>query len=168
DKYLKHTGWLLIARTLSLFIKMLITAVALPNYLGAASFGVMSYPLVLVTFFVAISALGMDSFVTRQLLQHPSEAPKILGTSFRLRLIAGLAVLPLIWGTYLLIEAFASETPAAPLSHVLIVATSCIFQAVNIIDNYFQSRTEGKFIMYVQVGANLISAALKLLLILFE
>src|SRR5690554_3918347 len=103
-KYLSNTGWLIVARMGSLFLKMLITAIALPNYLGAAQNGVLSYPIVLVGFFVAVAALGMDSFVTRQLLHQPGRGNMILGTAFRLRLIAGFAVLPLIYATYLLIE----------------------------------------------------------------
>lgn len=164
-KYFWNTGWLLTARVGSLFLKMLITAVALPNYLGAAQYGMLNYPLVLVAFFVAIAALGMDSFVTRQLLLEPTRQPQILGTAFRLRLLAGAAVLPLIYLTYLLIEHFADQAPAAPLQYVGIVSLICVFQSVHIIDNYFQARTEGKFIMYVQIGANLLSAAIKLVLI---
>src|SRR5690606_18590288 len=71
----------------------------------------------------------------------------------------------LIYATYKLIERFATEAPAAPLEYVGIVSLICVFQSINIIDNYFQSRTEGKYIMYVQVGANLVSAGVKLLLI---
>src|SRR5690554_3615326 len=168
QKYFYHTGWLLSARVGSLFLKMLITAIALPNYLGAGQNGILNYPLVLTTFFVAISALGMDSFVTRQLLHLPTRQHVILGTAFGLRLIAGIAVLPLIYITYLLIEQFAAQSPAAPLSYVGIVSLICIFQSVNIIDNYFQARTEGKYIMFVQIGGNLLSACIKLVLILLH
>lgn len=168
QKYFWNTGWLLSARMGSLFLKMLITAVALPNYLGAEQNGILNYPLVLVTFFIAIAALGMDSFVTRQLLQQPDKENTILGTAFRLRWLAGIAVLPLIYLTYFLIDTFAAQSPAAPLEYIAIVALICIFQSVNIIDNYFQSRAEGKFIMIVQIGGNLLSAVIKLLLILWQ
>lgn len=165
-KYLHNTGWLLLARMGSLFLKMLVTAIALPNYLGASQFGVLNYPLVLVTFFTVAAALGMDSFITRQLLLEPQRQNTILGTAFRLRLVAGLASLPLIYLTYTLIERFATQAPAAPLSYVGIVALIGIFQSVQIIDNYFQSKTQGKYIMYVQIGANLLSTLIKLGLIL--
>lgn len=168
QKYFRNTGWLIMARMGSLFLKMTITAVALPNYLGAEQNGILNYPLVLVTFFVAVAALGMDSFVTRQLLQQPDRQPIILGTAFRLRLAAGFAVLPLIYLTYKLIEAYATQAPAAPFEYVGIVSLICVFQSVNIIDNYFQARTEGKYIMYVQIGGNLLSATLKLALILLQ
>lgn len=166
DKYLKNTGWLLMARVGSLLIKMLVTAVAIPNYLGDAQTGILNYPLVLVSFFVAASSLGTDSLVTRELLVHPQQHRTILGSAFRLRLFAGFAAIPLIYLAYLFIGYYAPEPPAAPLSYVAIVSFVCVAQSVNIIDCYFQSIAKGKSIMYVQVGANLLSALLKFTLIL--
>lgn len=166
DKYLKNTGWLLMARVGSLLIKMLITTIAIPNYLGDAQNGILNYPLALISFFMAASTLGTDSLVTRQLLVHPQQHRTILGAAFRLRLLAGLTAIPLIYLTYLLISHFAPEPPAAPLGYVAIVSFVCIAQSFNIIDCYFQSIAKGRYIMYVQVGANLLSALVKLILIL--
>lgn len=167
-RYFLNTGWLIIARAGSLFIKMVITAIAIPNYLGNSLNGVLNYPLVLVTFFMAACTLGMDSFVTRQLLQHPHQHRVVLGTAFRLRLVSGIVALPLIYLTYFLIGRFAAEAPAAPFEYIAIVSLVCVAQSVNIIDSYFQAKVQGKYIMYVQVGANLLSAGIKLLLIVLR
>lgn len=158
----------MVARAGSLFIKMVITAIAIPNYLGNSQNGILNYPLVLVAFFMAACALGMDSFVTRQLLQEPHKQHTILGTAFRLRLIAGIVALPLIYLIYYLIGHYAGQAPATPFNYVIIVSFVCLFQSVNIIDSYFQSAVQGKYIMYVQVGANLLSAMAKLLLIVCQ
>lgn len=152
------------ARLGSIIIKMVVSAMAIPNYLGSAQNGTLNYPLVLVTFFSAACTLGMDSFVTRQLLQQPDKQEAILGTAFRLRLLAGIAALPLIYITYLLIDGLGGA-PAAPYRYVAIASFICLFQSVNIIDSYFQAKIQGKHIMRVQIGANLISAMFKLALI---
>ena len=165
SKYFANTGWLIMARAGSLFIKMIITAIAIPNYLGNSMNGVLNYPLVLVTFFMAACTLGMDSFVTRQLLQQPKQQHVILGTAFRLRLISGVVALPLIYLAYFAVSYYAAAAPAAPFEYVAIVSLACIAQSVNVIDSYFQATVQGRYIMYVQVGANLFSAAIKLLLI---
>src|SRR3546814_11302476 len=88
NKYVKNAGWLMVARVGAIFIKMVVTAIVIPNYLGSSLNGELNYPLVLVSFFAAACALGMDSFVTRQLLQQPEKKNTILGTAFRLRLAA--------------------------------------------------------------------------------
>ncbi|MGK6350749.1 flippase [Parapedobacter sp. DT-150] len=168
NKYFKNTGWLMVARVGSIFLKMIVTAIAIPNYLGSGQNGVLNYPFVLVSFFTAAAALGMDSFVTRQLLQEPHKHPIILGTAFWLRLLAGVVALPLIYITYLLIGYHAAELPAAPYRYVGIVSFICIFQPINIIDCFFQAKVQGKNIMYIQVGANLLSALLKIMLVLWR
>jgi len=168
NKYFKNTGWLMAARVGALFLKMAVTAVAIPNYLGSSEYGILNYPLVLVTFFMAASALGLDSFVTRQLLQDPQRRDTILGTAFGMRLLAGIVALPLIYITYMVIARSATGSPAAPYDYVAIVSVSCLFQSLNIIDCYFQARIQGKYIMYIQVGANMLSALLKLVLIVLQ
>jgi len=168
NKYFKNAGWFMVARVGTIFIKMVVTAIVIPNYLGSSLNGELNYPLVLVSFFAAACALGMDSFVTRQLLQQPEKENTILGTAFRLRLVAAVVALPLIYVTYLLIGHYTPSPQAAPFHYVLIVSFVCLFQSVSIIDCFFQARVQGKYIMHIQVGANLLSAAVKLVLVFWQ
>jgi len=82
EKYFKNTGWLMLARVGSLAIGVIINNFALSNYLGAKAFGILNYPMAIVTFFMAIAALGLDGLVTRELLNDPDKKDVILGTSF--------------------------------------------------------------------------------------
>ncbi|WP_222535489.1 flippase [Pedobacter polysacchareus] len=162
EKYAKNAGWLMIARVGSMGIKI-VASIAVGNYLGPEVFGVYNYPLAFITFFIAAAALGLDGFVTRELLRFPEKKNELLGTAFTLKLIGGIAVLPLIYLAYHF--AVDMTTVDAPLSYIMVVGFTGIVQAFNIIDSYFQSRAQGKFIMAVQVMGNLLSAGFKLLLI---
>lgn len=168
EKYFKNTGWLLIARVGSLFIKMLVTTFALPSYLGSAHFGTYNYPLVILAFFTGIATMGTDGLITRQLLQHPEKENILLGSALRIRIITGFLVLPLVYIAYFFIAHFAPEAPAASFKQVALVSFICIIQAVQIIDSFFQAKVKGKVIMLVQVGGNILSAAIKFALILFK
>ncbi len=161
DKYLKNTGWLFLARVGSLAIKIL-AGIAVANFLGKTQNGLLNYPLVFVTFFIAAAALGLDGFVTRELLASPGKKNKLLGTAFRMRLLAGLAIIPLAWFSYILLKGNEGDIP---VSYILIASCIGIAQSLNIIDSYFQSRVQGKYVMMVQVAGNLLSAGIKLLLI---
>lgn len=165
EKYAKNTGWLLIARVGSLGIKIL-AGFFIANYLGTESLGIYSYPMAFVTFFIAAAALGLDGFVTRELLREPEKKNELLGTAFILKTIGGVIILPLIYLAYLLVNNI--KPISAPFSYILIAGFSGIFQAFNIIDSYFQSRTQGKYIMSVQIAGNLLSAAFKIILILLK
>lgn len=163
EKYAKNTGWLLIARVGSLGIKVLI-GFAVSNYLGSKLLGIYNYPTAFTAFFFAAAALGLDSFITRELLRHPEKRDVLLGTAFTLKLFGGLAFIPIIYGAYLIVNHL--NPISSPGSFILIVSFIGVLQAFNIIDSYFQSKAQGKHIMTVQIVGNLFSALSKLLFIL--
>lgn len=165
EKYFKNTGWLMMARVGTLIIKMF-TGIAVANYLGSSGNGILAYPMALITFFLAASALGLDAYITREILQRPQDKNVLLGSAFRMRIAAGLIVLPLIYFSYFLLQYFATNKPEASFQYILIVSFVCVLQAITIIDSYFQAKVQAKKIMIVQVVANLLSAGVKLFLIL--
>jgi O-antigen/teichoic acid export membrane protein len=166
EKYFKNTGWLLIARVGSMAVKFMVNSVLLSRYLSTEEFGILGYPMAIVTFSMAIAALGLDGFITRELLNHPEKRDSLLGTAFWLRLIAGIITLPLVYVVYTLLS--LAKPLETPFSYVLIVGLTSIVQSVNIIDSFFQSKVQGKSIMYVQVSGNIISALIKLLFIVLN
>jgi O-antigen/teichoic acid export membrane protein len=166
EKYFKNTGWLMSARVGSLAIKFLINTFALSSYLGSRQFGILNYPTALMAFFLAIAALGLDGFVTRELLNDPDKKDTLLGTSFWMRLIAGFAVIPLVYIAYLVANHI--KPLETPWYYVFIVAFTAVIQSVNIIDSFFQSKVQAKKIMYINVSGNIISAIVKLLFILLK
>ena len=154
------------ARVGSLAIKFLINTFALSSYLGTRQFGILNYPAALVAFFLAIAALGFDGFVTRELLNNPDKKNTLLGTSFWMRLVAGFAIIPLVYAAYHTANHMAPlETP---FSYVFIVSFTAVIQSVNIIDSFFQAKVQAKKIMYINVVGNVVSAVIKLCFILLK
>lgn len=164
QKYFKNTGWLILARVGSLLIKVLV-GFAIANYLGKDQNGLLNYPQAFVAFFIAAAALGLDGFTTRELLKHPEKRNELLGTALRLKLIGGLMALPLIYVGYWVNQHFFTPTQT-PLSYVLIVGLSGITQAFYITDSYFQATVQAKYVTFTQVFGNILSAVIKLLLII--
>jgi O-antigen/teichoic acid export membrane protein len=166
EKYFKNTGWLMSARVGSLAIKFLINTFALSSYLGTRQFGILNYPTALIAFFLAIAALGLDGFVTRELLNDPNKKNILLGTSFWLRLAAGFAVIPLVYVAYNLANHL--KPLETPFYYVFIVSFTAVIQSVNIIDSFFQATVQAKKIMYINVVGNVVSAVIKLCFILLK
>lgn len=157
----------MLARIGSLLIKMF-TGIAVANFLGSEQNGMLNFPMAIITFFMAASALGLDSYVTRELLHRPQAKNTLLGTAFFMRLLAGVLALPLIYFAYFLVTNVSESNLGIPFEFIIIVSFVCIIQSINIIDSYFQSQVQGKKIMTVQIAGNLVSAALKVSLILIE
>jgi O-antigen/teichoic acid export membrane protein len=162
SKYFKNTGMLFIGRIGSLLIKMIVS-ISVANYLGRANNGIIAGATVYIYFFSALATLGLDQFIVKELHQYPENRDQILGTSFLMKMLAGIICIPLIYLAFLIIP--AKETP---YYFVFILSFTSILQAFNIIDAYFQSEVKSKYIMQVQIIGNFASAAIKLLLIFYK
>src|SRR5690606_22955372 len=104
NKYFKNTSWFLLAKVGSLMIKMVVSVILLPNYLGGSLFGTYNYPLTFLAFFIGIATLGTDGIVTRELLHKPNLKNQILGSAFRIRLMSGFIALPVIYIAYYIVS----------------------------------------------------------------
>lgn len=159
EKYFKNTGLLFVGRVGSLLIKMLVS-IAVANYLLPAKNGILNGGTVYIYFFSSVATLGLDQFIVKELHEYPDNRDQILGTSFLMKMLAGLACIPLIYIAYLVYPA-----KGTPYTFVLILSTIGIIQSFNVIDSYFQSQVQSKYIMQVQIAGNLLSAFIKILLI---
>lgn len=159
EKYFKNTGTLFIGRVGSLLIKMVV-GIMVANYLGRIQNGVLTGGQVYIYFFQAIATLGLDQYVVKELHQYPENRDQILGTSLLMKMMAGLVCVPLIWLAY-----HVAPAKGTPYSFVLIFSTILVIQSFNVIDSYFQSQVKSKYIMRVQIIGNLLSAAVKMVLI---
>jgi O-antigen/teichoic acid export membrane protein len=158
-KYLKNTGWLMLGRVGALVIKMG-TSILVANYLLPKNNGILNSSISYIFLFAALASLGLDSFIVKELHENPSNRDRILGTSFVLKLAAGIACVPLIYLFWLFFP-----LTGIPYVFVLILSVAGIFQSLTIIDSYFQSQVKSKYIMQVQITGNVISAGIKLALI---
>jgi O-antigen/teichoic acid export membrane protein len=159
EKYFKNTGMTFIGKVGSLIIKLVIN-IAVARYLSKAKLGIITGGITYIYLFSALATLGLDQFIVKELHQFPENRDQILGTSFWMKLAGGVGCIPLIWLAYQVYPAHGT-----PYSYVLIISIIGIFQAFNVIDSYFQSEVQSKYIMQVQVIGNLLSAAIKLVLI---
>ncbi len=159
NKYLKNTGWLMLGRIGSLAIKMAIN-IKVANYLLPDLNGLLNSSISYIFLFTAIASLGLDSFIVKELHQHPAKRDAILGTSFLLKTAAGLCCLPII---YMAWQFFPLS--GIPYLFILILSFIGLFQSATIIDSYFQSEVKSKYIMQVQIFGNILSAIIKLSLI---
>ena len=104
------------------------------RYLGPEEFGVLSYVLAISTFMIAISRLGMDAILIRELVSSPEKKQILMGTAFWMMFVAALVcyfiVGAVIWsvGELVTVKIYAS-----------IISFSTIFTSALVVDFYFQS-----------------------------
>jgi len=149
-------------KVLSLIVGLLIA-----RYLGPDLFGDLNFGLSLVAILAAIGALGLDTFIIREIIKEPTNRNEILGTSLWLRLVTNAAAIPVAMAIYYISHKIA-KTPGEPLTIMVgLLALASFFKSFNVIDAYFQSQVQSKYVVQVQNICLIISAVVKVLVIYF-
>ena len=160
QKYFKNTSWLMFGKILSMIVGFLIA-----RYLGPVSFGDLSFADALTAIVAAVGTLGLDSFIIREIIKEPGKKNEILGTSLAMRLAVNLLIIPISIGLYLLFHEF-SHHPGKPLTLIItLLSIASFFKSFNVIDSYFQSQVQSKYVVKVQNMVVILSAVVKILLV---
>ncbi len=159
-KYFKNTSWLLGEKILRMTVGLLV-GVWVARYLGPEQFGLFSYAQSFVGLFVAISTLGLDGIIVRELVKNKKNNNELIGTAFFLKLIGAVLVLFI-----LLIAVNFTSNDTYTNTLIFIIASSMVFQSFNVIDFYFQSQVLSKYIVYTNVISLFVSSLMKIILIL--
>jgi O-antigen/teichoic acid export membrane protein len=129
QKYVKNTGWLLVGKLLSLVVGFIIA-----RYLGPYAFGDLSFADAFAALFAAVGTLGLDSFIIREIIQHPDKRDEILGTSLVMRLAANAILIPLAILTYLAFRQLSTnETEVSLALLIALCSSAALFKSFNII-----------------------------------
>ncbi len=158
-RYFANTSWLMGERVLRMVVALFVS-VYVARYLGPERFGLLSYAMSFVGLFMALSTLGLDGIMVRELVKTPERRDELLGTAFWLK--AGGAIL--MW---------AGIAAAIPFTHndtqtnilIIIIAFAVIFQAFNIIDFNYQAEVKSKFVVYAHLVQLVVSSIIKLVFI---
>jgi O-antigen/teichoic acid export membrane protein len=159
-KYFKNTSWLLFDKILRIIIALFI-GVWVGRYLGPEKFGIFSYVNSYIGIFTAIAALGLDSIIVHEIVKDLKNINKILGTSIILKLAGFLIVFCLI-----LISVNFTVNDDETNKLIYILSFGIFFQSFSVIQQFFNSQTKSKYILYVNTFALVITSITKILLIM--
>jgi PST family polysaccharide transporter len=134
------------------------------RYLGPGQFGLLNYVIAVVALFASVVPLGLDTIVVRDLVHAPEQSGSLLGTTFLLRVVAGLlmSVAAIL---------FAAYSPGGNHHTVLltaIIALSVVPRAADVFDLCFQSTMQSKLTVMAKNAGTLIGNAGRIVLILLS
>jgi PST family polysaccharide transporter len=140
----------------------LIVGLWIARYLGPAQFGLLNFAIAFTGLFSAIATLGMDGIVVRELAQSPEKRDEILGSAFVLKVFAALISFVLVMASIFLLR----RGQTLIIWVVAIISGQFLFQSLNVIDLYFQSKVQSKYTVYATNAAFLLMALVKVVLLL--
>ncbi|MBH8573006.1 flippase [Nostocaceae cyanobacterium CENA369] len=156
-----NTSWLFADRILRMGASLVI-GVWIARYLGVQQYGLFNYALAFVSLFSPIFTLGLDDVVVRHIIRKSSNKEEILGTTFWLKFLGGIASVLVAVGSVL----FLGERETLKILLVTILAIVGIFRASDTIELWFQSQVESKYAVIAKNIAFLLNSLIKIALIL--
>ncbi|WP_240669303.1 flippase [Providencia rettgeri] len=161
QKVISNSSWLLFDKFVRMGLGLLVSA-WVARYLGPSQFGELAYVLAYLAFFQAISTLGMDGIIVRDIAKDKSSANEILGTAFTLRAITGITC----WFLAVCGMAFLNGWNDRSVYITALAGATLVFQAADTVDLWFQSQSQNKRTVAVKLSAYIFSNGIKVILIL--
>lgn len=134
----KNFFWLSSDKLFKLLTSLIVGAWT-ARYLGPLDLGKLNYIYAYITILTAVSSLGMDSFLVKEILSSKSEKNKILGTSFLLRSLASIISITAI---YLVLLFSNLDRELYHLYYLMIVPV--LLSPFELIDIEYQSKLESR------------------------
>lgn len=156
-----NTGWQFGDNILRMGIGLTV-GIWVARYLGPNQFGLLSYALAFTGLFAVVALLGLEDIVIRDIVSDPDCKDKTLGSAFFLKLAAGIATFLAAFGAIFIIR------PNDSLNHWLvgIIAVGIIFQSFHVIEYWFHSQVQAKYVVFAKNSAFLSCSLLKVIFIL--
>ncbi len=140
----------------------LLVGVWLARYLGPHAFGQFSYALALVALFGALSTLGLDRILVRDLVGVSAARHELIGSALVLRLFGSAVAM----SAAVLCVRVLRPDDVTTQQIVVVVAAGMFVQALDVLELWFQSRLESRYTVVAKGAAFLAATAAKIALIL--
>ncbi|BCS51975.1 flippase [Geobacter sp. SVR] len=161
QRVVANISWLFVDNIIRMGVGMLV-GVWVARYLGPEQYGRINYATAFVSLFFAVTTLGLDSIVVREIVKDTSSSGEILGSAFILKLLGGITTF--ILSLVIIIVSRPNDT----ITHWLVGITSLgtVFQSLDTINFWFQSQVKSKYVVYAKSCAFLIISMIKIVFII--
>lgn len=159
-KYAENAFWLMMEKGFALAAGMVV-GIYVARYLKPEAFGLLNYAIGFVGIFSALSTIGLEQIMVRELSRHPERKEELLGTGVLLRLI-GSVVLIIVMGIFMLFMRQESFTTIL----IFVVASAEIFKCFEVINYFYQSQVKSKYVVRTQMFINLAVSLAKIGMVL--
>ena len=155
-KSIKNASWIIgcrIFQSILAFVISMLTA----RYLGPSNYGLINYAQSITTFVAPIMHLGFNWVIVKELINYPEEEEKTLGTCITLSICSAFVCIIGI----LSFCAVVNVNDKTTLVVCALYSTALIFQALELIQFWFQAKYLSKYVALVSLAAYIIVSAYK-------
>lgn len=157
-RIIANSIWMLLEKLIRMIFGLFV-GIWVARYLGPEQFGVFSYAVAFVGFFIPFSALGLNHLLTRDMVRDRNAEREILGTAWTMRFVSGIVVVVVSS----IIVYFLRDQSTELMLFVALLSFGQSFKAFLVIDFWYQSHVRSKYVVISRIAALLISNTLKII-----
>lgn len=163
NRVLDNVRWMVVCKTVQSVLQ-LIVGMMTARYLGPSNYGLINYAKSIVAFAMPFVQLGLDATLVKELIEHPKEEGKVMGTSLLLGIVSSFVWIFFIGGFVALANPNEYETIAV----CMLYSVSVVFQAITLIQYWFHSKLQAKYLAVVQLFTYIFVSVYKIYLLAVE
>src|SRR5690606_1474796 len=137
-KYFRNTSWLFVDKVVRL-ASVLITSIFITRYLGPELFGQLNYASAFVGIFFALTAMGLDSILVRDLVRTPDRRDELMGTAATIKLGGAIVLFIVVW-----LLSWVKEMDSTTMAMVLLIAAAEFLKPLVVVEHYFYAQVQGR------------------------
>lgn len=160
SKVTRNAGWIIAGRLYQIFLAFVVNLLT-ARYLGPSNFGLINYAATYTSFFASFCTLGINSVIVKNFVDHPAEEGETVGSAIALRMVSSaLSVIMMICITLI-----ADKGEATTHLVVFLCSIGVIFQVMDTLDYWFQSKLQSKYTAFATVVSYTVVSAYKVWLL---
>lgn len=158
----KNASWIVFSKLIKAILTLIVTMI-MARKLGPNNYGLINYAASLVSFIIPVMKLGIDSTLVHDIINHPHEEGKYVGTSIIANVISGLLC---ILGIIVFVL-FANCGETETIIVCSLYSITLLFQAIEIVQYWFQAKLLSKYPSIAMLIAYIITSLVQILILLF-
>lgn len=160
QKVVKNAAWIIGCRIVQAVFALVINILQ-ARELAPEGFGQLAYAISICAFMLPIIRLGIEHVLVNELIRHPEEEGKIMGTSLLLSLITSVCCI----GGVAIFVSLANPNEPVTLVVCVLYSLLLIAQSADLIQYWFQAKYLSKYTSLTVLGAYLVVTAYKIFLL---
>ncbi|MCG8702369.1 MAG: flippase [Bacteroidales bacterium] len=160
QKYSINTIWLVSEKITGMLLGFFV-GVWVARYLGPAKLGMLDYVFALTALLTPLSALGLSSILSRDIVRDPKTTNILLNTCLGLRILGGCAVSVIIL-SYLILK----KNDPIYVYIAIFSLTELLTKSGEVFEDYFRAVIKTKYIFISRLIGYILSSVLKVIFIL--
>lgn len=163
NRFIGNTNWLIFQNIYSMGLSLVVGALS-ARYLGPSNYGLIGYGASLVNLFTAISQLGIDNVLINEMMKHPEEKGRVMGTALCMRVFSAIVSFICAMVLVVLIE---------PGNYVLwfitgIQAFAIALRAYELLNEWFLSEMKSKYYVLANICGQTVVGIWKIVLLILQ